>query len=296
MNRWIRRGLWAACSLGVLAGVVATTGLVLAERTMNRRVDVAPAAVALQDGLAVVERGRYLYTSRGCADCHGADGAGRRFIDSDGLRVAGPNISPGPGNVVQGYQPVDWVRTLRHGVKRDGRPLMIMPSEDYNRLTDADLVALVAYLRQMPAAAGGPAVVELPVPVRALYGFGMLKDAAAKIDHSLPPSTPVPEGVTVEHGRYVAAMCVGCHGPALGGGKIPGGPPDWPAAAKLQPGADSAMQRYPDADSMLAMFRSGKRPDGQPLEVMPFDALRAMSDVDARALHLYLKSLPAPGG
>ena len=40
MNRWIRRGLWAACSLGALVGVVAVTGLVLADRTMNRRIEV----------------------------------------------------------------------------------------------------------------------------------------------------------------------------------------------------------------------------------------------------------------
>ena len=57
-----------------------------------------------------------------------------------------PNISPGPGSVVAKYTPADWERSLRHGVKPDGRPLMIMPSEDYNRLTDADLGALVAYV------------------------------------------------------------------------------------------------------------------------------------------------------
>ena len=36
------------------------------------------------------------------------------------------------------------------------------------------------------------------------------------------------------------------------------------------------------------MFASGRRPDGTPLRVMPFEALRALSDTDVRALHLYL--------
>ena len=44
---------------------------------------------------------------------------------------------------------------------------------------------------------------------------------------------------------------------------------------------------------MIAMFRSGKRPDGSVVQVMPFDSFSKMSDTDLRALHLYLKSLPA---
>ena len=111
-----------------------------------------------------------------------------------------------------------------------------------------------------------------------------------KIDHTLAPAAPVAEGVTVEHGAYVAAMCVGCHGAQLAGGKIPGAPPNWPAAADLRPGPQSALARYPDAETLIRMFQSGQRPDGTKIEVMPFEALRVMSETDARALHLYLKS------
>jgi hypothetical protein len=39
------------------------------------------------------------------------------------------------------------------------------------------------------------------------------------------------------------------------------------------------------------MFRSGKRPDGSAVKVMPFESLREMSEVDLRALYLYLKGL-----
>ena len=60
-----------------------------------------------------------------------------------------------------------------------------MPSEDYNRFTDDDLAALVAYVRQLPPAAGGGPVLDLPLPVRVLYGFGLIHDAADKIDHTL---------------------------------------------------------------------------------------------------------------
>jgi mono/diheme cytochrome c family protein len=295
---WLQRIGIALAVLVALAAALAFTGNQLAKNKMQRRVDITVQPVAYRDDAAAVERGRYLFASRGCVDCHGAQGNGRTFVDDGkGLRIAGPNISPGEGSVVKGYQPVDWVRAIRHGVNPQGRPLMIMPSEDYNRLTDEDFAALVAYVRQLAPAQGGGPVVDLPLPVRAMYGFGLIPDAAARIDHTLAPQKPVPDGVTVEHGAYVANMCLGCHGAKLAGGKIPGGPPDWPAAANLTPGEGTAMARYPDADSFAQMFKSGKRPDGAPIQVMPFGSLGAMNDTDVRALYLYLKGLaPQPHG
>jgi mono/diheme cytochrome c family protein len=297
MGKWVRRAGIAVAVLVVLAAGAAFTGLQLAEGKMQRKLEVKVQPVAYTSDAAAVERGRYLFASRGCVDCHGANGGGRTFVEEGSLKIRGPNISPAPGSAVADYRPEDWVRAIRHGVARDGRPLMIMPSEDYNRFTDADLSALVAYVRSMPPAEGGPAVVQLPLPVRVLYGFGAIHDAAARIDHALPPAQPVAEGVNVAHGAYVANMCLGCHGATLAGGRIPGGPPDWPAASNLTPGEGTVMGRYADADALLRLFRTGKRPDGSEVKVMPFNSLREMSETDVRALHLYLKTLqPKPQG
>lgn len=295
---WLKRIGIALLFLVALAAAALFAGDQLATKKMHRTVELQVQPVAYKDDAAAIERGRYLFASRGCVDCHGAKGNGNMFLDDGkGMRIAGPNISPGPGSVVKDYQPVDWVRSLRHGVNPQGRPLMIMPSEDYNRFTDEDLAALVAYIRQLPPAQGGAPVIDLPLPVRAMYGFGLIHDAAARIDHTKPPEKPVPDAVTVQHGAYVANMCIGCHGASLAGGKVPGGPPDWPAAANLTPGEGTAMVRYPDAASFAAMFRSGRRPDGQEIKVMPFGSLREMNDTDVRALHLYLKTLaPQPHG
>ena len=292
MKPWIK---WTALAVGGVAVLVVAAGVAgyqLAERKMARRVEVNPKPVAYVDDAASLARGKYLFESRGCVDCHGANGGGRTFVKNDsGLHIAGPNITP--GSAVARYQPVDWVRTLRHGVKPDGRPVMIMPSEDYNRFTDADLAALVAYVRSLPARDGGATVMELPPPVRIAYGFGAIKDAADKIDHGLPPQQPVPAAVNAQHGAYVANMCIGCHGEHLSGGKIPGGPPDWPAAANLTPGEGSAMARYKDAAAFMAMLRSGKRPDGSAIAVMPFESLAKLDEVDAQALYAFLKTVPA---
>lgn len=287
---------WLAIVIGLAVLVVAAialTGWLQAQSKMTRRIDVGIVPLALPTEAAALERGRYLFNSRGCAECHGADGGGRKVIDSGGLLVVAPHIGPGPGAATAAYRVEDWVRAIRHGVKPDGRPLMIMPSEDYNRLTDADLGALIVYAQQLPVVRGEAAVIQLPPPVRVLYGLGLIKDAAAKIDHALPPAAPVPEGPTVEHGRYVAQMCVGCHGEGYGGGKIPGGPPDWPAAANLTPGRGSAMAGYVGAEAFIAMMRSGRRADGSAIAVMPFASLSQLNDVDLRGLHAFLLTLPA---
>ena len=292
MKKWLTRALIVVLIL-VFGGAGAIAyALHRAQERMDRRIPIAAYTIDIPAGAEAVERGRYLYSTRGCADCHGADGGGRAFVDDGSMRIKGANISPGPGNVVAQYTPADWERTLRHGVKPDGRPVIVMPSEDYNRLSDADLGALVAYVKQLPPAAGGAAELVLPLPYRALYGLGQIPDAATTIDHQRKPVAPVAEGVTVEHGAYVSAMCIGCHGEGLSGGRIPTGPPDWPAAPNLTPGPGSVLPRYADAAALTAMMRSGKRPDGTTIAVMPFDSLKNISDTDIAALHLYLKSLP----
>lgn len=294
MKPWIVRTAAALAALALLAGGAVLAGTYLADRKANRSVHAEVQPVAYLSDAAALERGRYLYNSRGCVACHAADGHGKTFLDEpNGLLVKGPNISPGPGNVVAGYQPEDWVRAIRHGIKPGGKPLLIMPSEDYNRLTNDDLAALVSHLRHMPPVAGEAAVVRLPAIVKVLYAAGMVQDAYERIDHTLPPAQPVPEEVSVAHGAYVANMCMGCHGANFSGGKIPGAPPDWPVAANLTSGPQTEMARYTVAEQFRQMLASGRRPDGSNVSaVMPFEALKAMSATDADALYLYLKSLP----
>lgn len=60
------------------------------------------------------------------------------------------------------------MRSIRHGLAPSGRPLRLMPSEDYNRLTDDDLAAVVAWVRQLPPASGNlRPTIELPLPAGA---------------------------------------------------------------------------------------------------------------------------------
>lgn len=293
MSKWWKRGAIALGVLGTLAAGAVFAGLQLADRKQARQVTVQVQPLAARSDAAALERGKYLFASRGCVDCHGANGGGRVFVDNGSdLRIKGPNITSGPGGVVAAYRMEDWVRAIRHGVAPAGRPLMIMPSEEYNRLTDDDLAAVIVYVQSLPPVSGTGAEVRLPLPARVLYGFDAIQDAAAKIDHSVPPPAPVHEGVNLQHGAYVANMCLGCHGPQLVGGRIPGAPPDWPPAANLTPVANSGMTAYADPAAFMKMLKTGHRADGSKIRVMPFESLRELNETDVQALHLYLKSLP----
>jgi mono/diheme cytochrome c family protein len=295
-KKLLKRFLIAAVMVLVVAGAAFAGAAWLGERKLGRGVEVRVVPVPYTKDRAALKLGKYLFESRGCGECHGDDGRGIPFIDAEGLYVQSPNITTGAGGVVSDYNEGDWVRAIRHGVNPKGHALVAMPSEDYNRLSDADFAALVAYVRALPPVKGESAVIRMRLVVKALYGVGLVKDAAEKIDHRKPPSQPVAVAATAEYGAYVANMCIGCHGATFAGGKIPGGPPDWPPAANLTPGADSAMARYDDVDKFVGMMRTGKRPDGSDVsKVMPFMSLRNLNDIDLTAMHAYLKTLaPKP--
>ena len=84
-----------------------------------RTLDVRRHAVPLGHDPATLERGRYLYLSRGCADCHGANAGGHVFLDNGSLRIKGPNLTSGPGGLPKDYAAEHWERAIRHGATAD---------------------------------------------------------------------------------------------------------------------------------------------------------------------------------
>jgi mono/diheme cytochrome c family protein len=261
----------AVVALVLLAGTAFGGAVWMGERKMQRSVDVRVVPVPYTKDPAALRLGKYLFESRGCGECHGMDGRGRVLIDNpNGLYVRTPSIAPGPGSAVAAYAESDWVRAIRHGIDPKGRALLIMPSEDYNRMNDGDFAALVAYARSLPSASAEPATIRFPAFLKALYAVGAVHDAAGKIDHRLPPPEAVPVAANAQHGGYVANMCIGCHGAAFAAARSRARAG---VAARLQPNArrgqrDGALRHL---EKLAAMMRSGKRPDGSEVsKVMPF--------------------------
>lgn len=284
-----------AVVLVAIAGALAFMGAAwLGTRKFERTVEIRVVPVAFNRDPAALKLGKYLYESRGCSQCHGDDGRGVAFLDSpEGLYVRSPNITSGQGGVVSDYNEGDWVRAIRHGVNPKGHALFVMPSVDYNRMSDADFSALVAYVRSLPAVTGESATIRMPMIVKALYGIGVIRDSAEKIDHRKAPSPAIAPAVNPEYGGYVATMCVGCHGANFAGGPIPGAPPEWPPAANLTPGEGTVLTRYDTPQKFIAMMRTGKRPDGTAVSAaMPFATLRNLNDTELEAIHRFLSTLP----
>jgi hypothetical protein len=70
-----------------------------------------------------------------------------------------------PDPAVASYDNDDFNRLIREGVPRDGRTFWFMPVEAFQFLSDADLAALLAYLRTFK-----PAGTQLP-PIKKGKGF-----------------------------------------------------------------------------------------------------------------------------
>lgn len=256
---------------------------------------LAAAESATMDPMAAaVARGQHLVAARyGCADCHGEDFSGGVMMDAMPVaRAFGPNLTGGQGSPVADYTPADWDRAVRHGVGGDGRPL-IMPSEDFQRMSDQELSDIVAYIASFPPVDNETEPLTLGPIGKLLIARGDLRPSADAVDHdgSHEPYPPAAAPTEV-FGAHLAAACVGCHKEDYTGGKI-AGDPSWAPAANLT-GAG------PVADMTLADFmstlRTGVRPDGTALlEPMTFVIPMAgrMSDLELEAMYRFFRSLPA---
>ena len=293
----LRRAAIAAGSLVVLLLVVACTVYIISERHVTRRYELVNESISIPTDSASIERGRHLARAIAkCADCHTPSLGGQVFVDVPALgRFVPANLTRGTGGVGATLTDADWVRAIRHGVGHDGRPLRIMPSRDYKDLSVADLGAIIAYAKSVPAVNNTlPANTIGPV-ARALIVANQLPlfDAETADFTSHAPASAPPVGPTPEYGNYLVHVggCMGCHGPTLSGGKIPGGDPSWPPAANLTP---SGLASY-DQSSFANLLRTGMRPGPAGTKVkdpMPIAWTKEMTDDEVTAIWLFLKTVP----
>ena len=286
---WIR---WVS-GLVVLVLVALAAVYAASQRRMDRRFEVTPTAVVVPSDAAALGEGLRLYFSRGCADCHGDDLGGKRVIDDllAGM-VFGANLTGGRGGLGE-RDDLDLVRAIRHGVAPDGRALLFMPAHEYNPLADAEIGAIIAAIR-----AAAPVDREAPPPrigplMRALFLFGEVPTlvSAEVIDHDAPRPAPPTVAPTAAYGAYLANLCVGCHGPGLSGGSIPGAPPSWPPASNIT--LDASGLATWDEEGFIRTMRSGTRADGTLIDpVMPWRNFSRMTDTELQALWRHLAALP----
>jgi mono/diheme cytochrome c family protein len=240
---------------------------------------------------SLLERGKYIVTKVTiCADCHG-DNLGGKAMSDDFMfgRLYAPNLTAGNGGIAHRYSDEDFLRVLLHGVKKDGRSVVFMPSQDI-KVTERDAVAIVTYVRSLP-----PVDNTVPEPrigplasVLATYGDLPLLPAE-RIDHAhVGFAQELTATDAVSKGAHIVQMagCVGCHTPTFEGGS---GPP--PGAGNITP---VGIGTWTEKDFVTAL-RTHKRPDGSKIaDGMPL-GLGGMSDEDLSNVFAYLKTLPPKG-
>jgi mono/diheme cytochrome c family protein len=284
--------------LGIVLVVVAVAVVALiayvyvaSGRVMARTYAVETPRVTIPTDATSIARGKYLAEKVAvCTECHGADFGGQVVEDNFAMgRLVAANLTRGRGGLPADYADQDFVRVLTHGVKRDGRSVIFMPTVDYV-FTAEDLGAIVAYVKSMPPVDRTVPTMSVGPMARAL---GLFVDfplaSAARIDHTTSRLAARPDpSDAVAAGRYLvsSAGCQGCHGAQLTGGS---GPP--PGGANITPvGIGGWSER-----DFVAALRTHRRPNGSAIdETMP-RAYGDMADEDLARIYAYLRTVPAAG-
>jgi mono/diheme cytochrome c family protein len=288
----IRRVLLPIAAVAALA-----TGAVYASalERLTRQYEVVPDVVAVRSDAEALERGRHLVeVVAACTGCHGPDLSGEQMADDPWLgRLWSSNLTPGRGGIGD-WSDTDLVRAVRHGVKRNGRPVLMMPAQYFYHFSDGDLGAVIAYLRSLPAVDRETPEFRLGIASAFIIASGqvpdlvpadLLAEAPARLAQPTPAATP-------EYGAYLVETsgCKVCHHEHLSGGRHPLALPEEPPPSDLTPGGRLA---HWSEGQFIDALRTGMTPEGDRLdeEWMPWPAIGRMSDVELRAIYRYLRSL-----
>ncbi|MDD2921985.1 MAG: c-type cytochrome [Anaerolineales bacterium] len=290
---------WSGIILAVLAGILLVALAAAYFQTQSRftRAYQTPNdVVAIPTDAESIALGKRIFQYRGCEACHGEKLEGKVYLDNPavGLVISG-NLTKGAGGIGREMSDADWVRGIRYGIRPDKTPMLFMPSTEFYFMSDADLGAVIAYIKSMPA-------VDNTMPRSSVSLMGrVVMTLVPQITfipaELIPMSTARPAapevGITPEYGEYLTGSCKVCHGLTMSGGAIPGFPSDWPPAPNITFGGGSALPTWSEAD-FINTIRTGKTPMKKELrsQYMPWGSYKYMSDDELKAVWVYLKSLP----
>ena len=279
-------------TIGLILGVILLLAIIaavfFASRTssrMEQRFDVQPVLTSVVADSATLARGEHLLKVEGCWHCHAENLEGQVMMDMPLWRMTAQNLTSGQGGIGRDYTVADWDRAIRSGVARDGRSLLIMPTEVYKNLSDADASALIAYLQQVAPRDAEHPPRELRFLGKLMLGMGNYDPANAVHEPgSAPKVTPAHEP-TLELGEYMTSIsCQGCHGADFQGKDADD--PNCPPSPALDASADWSL------DQFTVSLRTGTTPDGRAMidQCMPWSAFGQMTDTEIEAVYKYVRS------
>ena len=270
---------------------------------LNQKFDNPVAEIQVARTEAQIARGQQL--AHICMSCHspgfelplsGTDFAYKFDFPSLGTLYA-PNLTP--GGDIDDWTDGEVIRAVREGVHKNGRSLLIMPSNIGRNLSDDDIQAIVAYLRSQPSV-GGPT----PTNQFNLLGALFLNLADFRTVQSPVGSVTAPQPGSVAYGKYMVDIlgCRECHGDQLQG-KVENGQPGPPPGPNL-----TLIVPQWTEDQFMTFFNTGQLPGGGAVPIltlpsgfteprMPWTEIRAAAtDDELKAMYAYLHNLPPVAG
>ena len=296
--------------LVLFAGGVLAAGLLLRDRTVP--FDSAAFIDQLDDD-AVVARGAYLATAGNCAGCHtteqGAALAGGHAFQTPFGVLHSTNITQDPEAGIGAWSLDDFARAMRSGKRPNGEHLYpAFPYTAYTQLEDADIAALFAYLRTIPADSTIAPDNDLRFPYSQRWLLRLWK---ALYLQEGPRERTGTDALQARGAYLVEALshCSACHSPRSGlgaeredahlaGGSytdhVPGGASVRWSAPNLT--SDARGLGLWSEDEIAAYLRSGRNRHVEvfgPMRAVVLASTRHLSEDDQRAMARYLANVPA---
>lgn len=282
---------WIGIVLGVVVLIALVTGGVLyfmGGRALASTTTAAPTrTITVPTDAAAIARGEHLvHHVNLCTDCHGDNLQGTVFVNDPQLGVIpAPNLTSGQGGI-NGPEMTDakWVNAITGGIGHDGRKLVIMPVTHYHIMNDADLGAVIAYVKQVPPQDNEMAPRKGGPLGRVLLAVGALR-FESDIAATLPAPVDIAPAANAEYGAYMLeiAGCRGCHGDNLAGATDPNAP--------QAPNITTALLGTWSEDQFVNLIRTGTLPTGGSVsDEMPWKKYAGMEDVELKAIYAYLQT------
>src|SRR5258708_7130574 len=165
-----------------------------------------------------VERGAYLAKAADCMVCHTTQG-GKEYAGGLGFKLPfgtlySTNITPDKETGIGNYSDQDFLDAVHRGIRRDGvRLYPAMPFTSYTYMTDADALAIKAYLFSLPPVHASIPANTLTFPFNQRWSM-IFWSALFNPDRRFEPDTS--KSPEWNRGAYLTeamAHCGECHTP-----------------------------------------------------------------------------------
>lgn len=271
----------------------------------------AMATAAAQPSQAEVARGKYIFGATGGCGCHTEPGKGKP-VNAGGRRIDAPfgtiystNITPDRETGIGTWTDEQIITATRLGRRPNGERIVpVHPFMAFNGMAEADLRALVTYLRTLPPVKRQNQPKRISVPLFESVFLPAWLTAFA-VRETPPPVAPTSGLARGEYLVKAVAHCGECHTPrgatqAVDNSRFLAGNPKGPENTEvpnITPDPQTGLKW--SVEEVADYLESGNKPDGDVVGGIMGEVIygnvagyKDMTKADRTAIAQYIKSIP----